>query len=106
MPTWARSSWAAIGGVLRSSGLPSDALNCLDNDDRNSLCHRLTQTCSIEATADHQQSEAMQAALVEWLQDWSESDETELFSLIERVREMRGAESLWERGYDWAVEGF
>ncbi len=48
----------------------------------------------------------MQAALVEWLQDWSESDETELFSLIERVREMRGAESLWERGYDWAVEGF
>lgn len=95
-----------VESVLRSSALPSDALNCLDKDDRTNLCRRFAQAISFDSTSDLRQSDAVKAALVEWLQDWSESDERRLISLVELVREMRGVESLWTFDLDWAVEGF
>lgn len=102
VPHW----WGIVESLLHSFGLPSNSLNCLDEDDRTSLCRRLTEARWIDGESDPDHSEAIKSALVGWLRDWSESDEIELRGLVGVVRKMRGAASVGDVVVDWVREGF
>lgn len=90
--------------VLASQGLPSSALACLDEDDQ----YRLGVTLAKAAVAAFKNGwdviERLRETLMEWLQDWTETDEEDLQALVVLAKSMSGHKE--QKAGNWVTEGF
>jgi hypothetical protein len=101
--------WATIDDVLVSAGLPREALACLDDDDQVSIESLLASVAMFSLGNGTDVEQAIQDELVEWLQDWTESDEDNLAVLVEMAQSMcpsRAEDQLAILCDDWHREGF
>ncbi|WP_164102241.1 hypothetical protein [Candidatus Laterigemmans baculatus] len=79
---------AAIGDVLRSEALDPNALQCLDDEDQCHLIQALVDMAMVALEIGANISLLLTGCLTDWLQDWTESDSTDLASLVALAQEM------------------
>lgn len=101
-PEW---TGATVDAVLTSAGLAPVALACLDEDDQDSLAFSLAA-----ATADALQegldvTEVLRDELIGWLQDWAETDDEDLATLVGLAQSM-SCPRQQEDAVNWSEEGF
>jgi hypothetical protein len=101
--------WATIDDVLVSAGLPREALDCLDDDDQVSIESLLASVAMFSLGNGTDVKQALQDELVEWLQDWTETDEDNLALLVELAQSMCPSRAEDQPAIlcdDWHKEGF
>lgn len=112
---------ATVDAVLRSAGLPPDALACLDDYEQHRLALSLCTTATEALENGCGVPEILRRELIEWLQDWIETDEDDeededyeddLATLVELVQSMCGGHGQPgqpkepEGPVDWCKDGF
>ena len=105
---------ATLDAMLRSAGLPPEALACLDEDDQGSLAASL-RTAATEALMNGQDvTKTLKRNLTGWLQDWTETNVRDLVTLVglawtmcsEQDQRKEPQEPALEEVVDWVKEGF
>jgi len=96
---------ANLEAVLTSAGLRSTALACLDDDDQFSLASSLADAAVAAFENGWDVTERLWETLTEWLQDWTETDEEELQTLVRIVRSMLSPRPE-EQAVNWRGQGF
>ena len=99
--------WATVDSELESAGLGRGALACLDDEDQCSLASFLASAAIFSLRNCEDVRETLRVKLVEWLQDWTETNEDNLAVLVRLARSIcplrqRGE----EESVNWSNEGF
>jgi hypothetical protein len=99
--------WATVERELEWAGLRRGRLACLDDDDQGDLVSVLANAAILSLrNGGEDLRETLRDELVEWLQDWTETDEDNLAILVELAQSMCGAEEATTGSDDWCRDGF
>jgi len=101
-PEW---TGATVDAVLTSAGLAPGALACLDENDQHSLASSLAAAAADALQTGLDVTEVLQSRLTERLQDWAETDEEHLATLVGIVQSM-SCPRQQEDAVNWSEEGF
>jgi hypothetical protein len=101
-PEWME---ATVDAVLVSAGLAPQGLECLDQADQYSLVSSLAAAATQALRSGWDVREGLRERLVEWLQDWTDTDEENLATLLGLAQSMSPTRHQ-EEVTTWDQEGF
>ncbi len=102
-----RPEWlgATVDGVLTSAGLAPEALACLDEDDQQIAAALLAISATEALKHGRAMTESLRMSLIGWLQEWTETDERDLATLVGITQSMSSPRQQ-EDSVNWSEEGF
>lgn len=101
-PEWME---ATVDAVLSSAGLAPQGLAYLDEGDHYNLASSLAAAATQALRNGWDARESLRERLVEWLQDWTETDEENLATLMGLAQSMSPSRHQ-EEAVNWDEEGF